>query len=143
MKYNPNILMTAVLVVVTLVLAGSAVAGSILVANHDVADDTLTAGQVKNIFLGKSAQWSDGTRVVLSMLKSGDVSKQFLKTYVKKSQKQFTTFWKKAVFSGTGEMPASFETEADLVMYVAKTPGAVGYIDEATPHDGVKVIPIN
>jgi len=142
MKLKHTISMTTVLVILTMMVAQSAMAGSILIANNDVPDDTLTSGQTKDIFLGKTAQWSTGTRIALSMLKGGDVSKEFLKTNVKKSQKQFTTFWKKAVFSGTGEMPAAFDTEIDLVAHVAKTPGAIGYIDGATPHEGVKVITI-
>jgi len=122
---------------------GQAVAAPILIANNSVAESALSAGDVQKIFLGKTANWGDGSRVMLSMLKDGPVSDEFLKTWVKKSQKQFGTFWKKAVFSGTGEMPAAFDSEAELVKFVAGTPGAVGYVDEATPHADVKVITID
>ena len=140
-KYSHMI--AAVLVLMIMTAAGAAQAAPILIANNDVPESALSGGQVKDVFLGKSAQWSNGNRVMLSMLKGGEVSKTFLTTNVKKSSKQFSTFWKKAVFSGTGEMPAAFAAEADLVEFVAGTPGAIGYIDEATPHDGVKVIAIN
>ncbi len=40
-------------------------------------------------------------------------------------------------------MPAAFDTEADLVVFVSKTPGAIGFIDEATAHGEVKAISIN
>ena len=140
MKSMKTKMSSVVLAVVLMAIAASAFSAPIMIANNDVPEDALTAGQMKDFFLGKSAQWSNGSRVVLSMLKGGDVSKEFLKSTVKKSQKQYSTFWKKAVFSGTGEMPAAFDTEADIVMYVSKTPGAIGYIDDATPHDDVKVI---
>jgi hypothetical protein len=39
-------------------------------------------------------------------------------------------------------MPAAFATEAELVAFVAATPGAVGYIDSATPHEGVKEVAV-
>ncbi len=122
--------------------AGSALAGPILIGHPGIPDNALSQGEVQKVFLGKTGNWSDGSRVVLSMLGKGDLSDGFFKTYVKKSSKQFTTFWKKAVFSGTGEMPTEFATEAELVAYVASTPGAVGYVDEATAHDGVQVIAI-
>ena len=125
-----------------LMLAGLAGAAPIVIANPGVPEDALAARAVQDIFLGKSGTWSDGSRVSLTMLKGGDLSDAFLKANVKKSHKQFATFWKKAVFSGTGEMPAAFDTEAELVAHVASTPGAVGYIDDATPHDGVKVLAI-
>lgn len=132
-----------ILALALILMAGAASAAPILVAHPGVSADALDKGAVQKIFLGKTSTWDDGTRVVLSMLKGGDVSDAFLKANVKKSPKQFSTFWKKAVFSGTGEMPATFATEAELVAFVAETPGAVGYIDDATAHDGVKVIAIN
>jgi ABC-type phosphate transport system substrate-binding protein len=39
-------------------------------------------------------------------------------------------------------MPAAFDTEADVVTHVSRTPGAIGYIDDGTPHDEVKVISV-
>lgn len=135
-------LVTWTLAAALLAVAGTAGAAPVLIAHPGVTADALEAGQVQNIFLGKTAQWDDGTRVTLAMLKGGDVSDAFLKANVKKSQRQFETFWKKAVFSGTGEMPAAFDTEAELVAFVAATPGAVGYIDSATPHDSVKEVAV-
>jgi hypothetical protein len=46
------------------------------------------------------------------------------------------------VFSGKGQLPRAFADEASLVAFVARTPGAIGYIDAATPHDGVTVVPV-
>jgi ABC-type phosphate transport system substrate-binding protein len=128
------------LLLAAILIAGNTLAAPILVAHPSVEKSEMTAGEIQKVFLGKTANWADGSRIVLSMLKGGDVSADFLKMNVKKSQKQFGTFWKKAVFSGTGEMPAAFDTEADLVTFVSRTPGAVGYVDESTPHDEVKVI---
>jgi ABC-type phosphate transport system substrate-binding protein len=120
-----------------------ALAGPIVIAHPGVTETALSGGQVKDIFLGNSAQWSSGTRVVLCMLDDNEVSRAFLTSRVGKSHKQFATFWKKAVFSGTGAMPNDFASEAEMAAFVAKTVGAVGYIDETTPHDGVKVIAVN
>ncbi len=131
-----------ILIMATMFLAGTTLAGPIMIANNGVPSDTVAPAQVQKIFLGKSAQWNDGARIILATLKGGDTANAFLKTFVKKSPKQFSNFWKKAVFSGTGEMPASFKTEAELVTFVAGNPGAVGFIDEATAHESVKVIAI-
>lgn len=141
-KSYTNNLIRLSLVLVSMAFISSALAAPVMVAHPGVSTDALNKGDVQKIYLGKTGNWGDGSRVILSMLKSGDVSAVFLKTNVKKSQKQFGTFWKKAVFSGTGEMPASFDTESDLLMFVSRTPGAVGYVDEANVNDTVKVITI-
>lgn len=137
-----NRLLLSALVCGCLLATGTAVAGPILIAHPGVPDDALSAGDVQKVFLGKTANWSDGSSVKLCTLDGGPTADAFLKGVVKKSPKQFSTFWRKAVFSGTGEMPAQFDTEAELAAFVAGTPGAVGFVDEATDHDGVKVIAI-
>ena len=44
------------------------------------------------------------------------------------------------VFTGKGSLPRLFESEEELVQFVRNTPGAIGFIQSATPHDGVKTI---
>ena len=40
-------------------------------------------------------------------------------------------------------MPRSFDSEAELVQSVATTAGAIGYIAEDTPHEGVLVLALD
>ena len=105
MNRQMNKFLLPVLVCAAVLWAGSALAGPVLIGHPGIPVDSLPQGDVQKVFLGKTGTWSDGSRVVLGMLGKGDLSDGFFKTYVKKSTKQFTTFWKKAVFSGTGEMP--------------------------------------
>lgn len=142
MNRKTNPILFSALVCGILLTVTTATAGPILIAHPGVPASALSAGDVQKVFLGKTANWSDGSSVRLGTLDGGPTADAFLKDVVKKSPKQFSTFWKKAVFSGTGEMPAEFGTEAEFVAWVAATPGAVGYIDAATAHDGVKVIAI-
>lgn len=81
-----------------------------------------------NIFLGKKTQWPDKTAVVFVMLKSGAVHKQFLKDFVGKTESQFKIFWKKQVFTGKAKMPKAFKSEKEMIAYIAKTKGAIGYV---------------
>ena len=47
------------------------------------------------------------------------------------------------VFSGKGKMPKSFDSEEDLIAFVAEHDEALGYIDSATGHDAVKALTID
>jgi ABC-type phosphate transport system substrate-binding protein len=58
-----------------------------------------------------------------------------------KSTSQFSTGWKKLVFTGKGSMPEQVGSEDELVAFVAKTPGSIGYADAGKVKDGVKAIP--
>lgn len=63
-----------------------------------------------------------------------------IQQFAARTPDQFEKFWKKQVFSGKGAMPEVFKTEAELVVYVSRTPGAFGYVDDSTPTSGVSVV---
>lgn len=96
-------------------------------ANKDVPDKELQRESVERIYLGKKSQWSDGTRVVPVVLKSGATHTAFVKKFLDRDASQFSTYWKQAVFTGRGMPPKSFESEAELIEFVSNTPGAIGY----------------
>lgn len=112
----------------------------LIITNNNVAEDTMTEDQIKDIFLGKKIKWADNKKVHFAILKNETIHKQFLEAYIDKSKSQYKRYWKQMVFSGRGSMPVSFDTPEELVQYVAKTEGAVGYIDEGTTVVNVKTI---
>jgi hypothetical protein len=75
-------------------------------------------------------------------LKGGPVHEVFLRNHVGESPDEFRAQWRKAVFTGQGAMPRAFDNEAAVILYVATTPGALGYVSHVSPQDKVKCIPI-
>jgi hypothetical protein len=65
----------------------------------------------------------------------------FLKNHVGESPEEFRTQWRKEIFTGQGSMPKAFDSESDLIEYVAATPGAVGYVSRVSSQDRVKSLP--
>ncbi len=128
------------LAVLALLIAVPAMAEVQIVAHSGVADATLGAGSIQKVFLGKQSQWSDGAVIKLGVLTDSPVTDEFLKNYVRKSASQFQTFWKKAIFSGTGNAPQEFNTAEALVAWVSATPGAVGFTETTAATDGCKII---
>jgi len=77
------------------------------------------------------------------LLKAGAVHDEFLAAYIGKADTAFRTSWRSLVLSGQTTMPKSVDSDAAMVEFVAHTPGAIGYIGKASPHEGVKVITAN
>ena len=101
-----------------------------------ISDDDL-----KDYYLGKKASWPDGSKVTVVVLKDGASHENLMKK-LGKSTSQFSTGWKKLVFTGKGSMPEQVGSEDELVAFVAKTPGSIGYADTGKVKDGVKAVPI-
>lgn len=114
---------------------------SLSVVTHDsVTEDSLSASELQKIFLGKKSTWSDGSKIVPVILNSGATHEAFL-GLISKSSTQFTAYWQQMLFTGQGVPPQRFETEAELLAFVAATPGAIGYIG-GSPAD-IKVLLIS
>ena len=57
-----------------------------------------------------------------------EVHSMFLKQHVKLSDSDWKIYWKRMVFTGRGLPPQTIPTEAELIDFVSKTKGAVGYV---------------
>lgn len=137
-----------VVVILALILAGfslmlsSANANVVVVASTDISDDTLSASDVENLFLGKKKSLPGGQKVKVVTLKGGDVHETFLSQYVNKSASQFSAYWKRKIVDGTGIPPKSFTSEQELLDYVKGKANIIGYISDTSGVDGVNVIQI-
>ncbi len=100
---------------------------ALVVANNSLSGDALSKQDIRAIFLGKKSSVA-GDNVVIVTLDSGDVHKDFLKSLVGKTPSQFSSHWKKIVFTGKGKMPKSFKTEEELLAFVSNTKGGIGYV---------------
>ncbi len=130
----------ALLMMIPLAISSASAGGIQVITSQTTPVETIDDGTIKKIFLGKTKSWPDGNGVEFVVLKSGDAHDGFLKTYVKKSSSQFKTYWKKQVFTGKGKNPKSFDSEGDLVAYIAGKPGAIGYVSAGTDIAGAKVL---
>ncbi len=131
-------LILAVLAMVSVHAAGA----EVLVASPDITIDRIDEDAVRALFQGHKRALPNGQRVDLIVLDGGPVHDRFLADHVRMTVAQFQTHWKKLVFIGQGRTPRSAATESEVVKMVAQATGLVGYIDAATPHEGVKVLTI-
>ena len=113
-----------------------------VIANPSVAAASVTADDLKSVFLGTKNALSDGTAVEPVLAQTGAAHEAFLSQYVGKSDQALRNSWKTLVFTGKGSMPKSFGTDAEIVAYVAKTKGAIGYVGASADVGGAKKIAV-
>jgi len=124
-------------------LAGAAGAAELkVVANSSVKAAGVTPEELKGVFLSTKTSLSDGSHVEPVLLKSGAAHEAFLKEYVGKSGNALETYYRALVFTGKGTMPKTLASDAEVVEYVAKTKGAIGYVSADASTDGVKVLEV-
>ncbi|QTA83543.1 Phosphate-binding protein domain-containing protein [Desulfonema limicola] len=128
------------LLIAMLFSSAAAFADILIISNKDVPDTALSQKNVQEIFLGKRVQWSDNSKIHFVTIKNPDIHEAFLKQYLKKSDAKWKAYWKRMVFTGRGTPPQQFGTTQELLEYVSKTDGAVGYIDSETTAVNVKVV---
>ncbi len=114
----------------------------IVIGNRSVPASQLSPKEIKKIYLGKKKNWSNGLKVIFVMLEKKEIAERFLKNLVKKNPSMYNKYWKKKMFTGSGTPPIVFDKEKNLVEYVAKTKGAVGYVSSKSYSESVKFLSV-
>ncbi len=112
-----------------------------IVANPSIRPDSISPAELRSIFL-QDQRSLDGYHVEPVLAKSGAAHETFLRRYLGKNDDVLRTYYRTLIFTGTGAMPRFLDSDAEIVRYVAKTKGAVGYVNIDFPTQGVKVLAI-
>jgi ABC-type phosphate transport system substrate-binding protein len=124
-------------------MAASVQAGDVkVIANSSVKAEGVSQDELKGVFLSTKTSLSDGSHVEPVLLKSGAAHEAFLKEYVGKTGNALETYYRSLVFTGKGSMPKTLASDAEVVDYVSKTKGAIGYVSADAGTDGVKVLEV-
>lgn len=115
-----------------------------VIVHPDNPTPTLTAKDLKMIFLGEKTTWPDGQPLKVAALKKGEVHKEFLRDMVKLTPMKFAILWKQKIFTGsaTGSHINFFKSEDKVKEYVKANPTAIGYISVNSVDDTIKEIKI-
>jgi ABC-type phosphate transport system substrate-binding protein len=102
----------------------------------------LTANQVADIFLGKTAHFPDGSPAVpIDLSEDSSEREKFYTQFTGKSPAQVKAHWSKIIFTGRGQPPRQASTSAEARKIVAENPHAIGYIDNSAVDRSVRVLP--
>jgi ABC-type phosphate transport system substrate-binding protein len=124
-------------------IVGSALASDLkIIANPSVGTASVSADELKGIFLATKSSLSDGSHVEPVLEKGGATHEAFVREYLGKTDAALQTYYRSLVFTGKASMPKTVGSDTEVVAYVAKTKGAVGYIGGGTTTAGVKTLEV-
>ena len=113
----------------------------VVIANSRLADSKISASDLKQIYLGTKTSL-DGQHVEPVTAQSGQFHTLFVSACLGKTEAGLRNYFRNLVFSGKGNMPRSFATSAEVVSYVSRTEGAIGYVDSGADLTGVAKLTI-
>lgn len=138
MRHAPLLLFAALLPA-----AGLAAAADVkVIANPAVGASSVSADELKAVFLMTKSSLSDGSHVEPVIAKGGAAHDEFLKDYLGKTDAALQTYYRSLVFTGKGSMPKTVASDAEAVAYVGKTKGAIAYVSAGASLAGVKTLDV-
>lgn len=114
-----------------------------IIGNVSVKADSISASELKSVFLLQRRTLKDGSPVVPVLEKSGDTHEAFLHQYLDRGSEEIQTYYQGLVFTGKGSMPKELNSDTEVVAYVARTKGAIGYVSGVAATEGVKVLVVS
>ena len=126
----------------TILLGASAVAGDVkVIANPSVKVESISARELKSLYLGEKSS-INGTHVEPVIERRGPAHEAFLRDYLGQTDDELQKYYEALVFTGRGSMPKTVSSDAEVVAYVAKTRGAIGYVGTGASVEGVRTLAI-
>jgi hypothetical protein len=113
-----------------------------IIANPGVGASAVSADELRGVFLATKTSLSDGSHVEPVLGKGGPLHEAFVKEYLGKTDAALQTYYRSLVFTGKASMPKMLGSDAEVVAYVAKTKGAIGYVGAGASTAGVKTLEV-
>jgi TonB family protein len=113
-----------------------------VIANSSVRAETISEDELKRIYLEERISLADGTHVEPVLKRDGAVHEAFLQKYLGVTEDDLRIYYRTLLFTGRGSMPKVLESDAEVVAYVARTRGAIGYVSGSASAVGVKTLAI-
>jgi ABC-type phosphate transport system substrate-binding protein len=115
-----------------------------VIVNQSNTVSSLTAKEISDYFLKKETKWTNGDAVVpVDLSAKSSVREDFSSNIHGKSVSAIKSYWQQYVFAGKGTPPIEKNTDAEVVDFVKRNTGAIGYVSANADVSGVKVLTVN
>ncbi len=113
-----------------------------VIVHKSNATSNLSTADLKNIFTGEMTKFASGSNITIVTYKSDtDSRKKFYGALGKKYTECQAALLKRMMNDGL-KPPVAFESDDDVAAFVAKTPGAIGFVNIANV-GGAKAITVD
>ncbi len=136
MKKYPLLL---ALLILSLSVPASLRAELVVIVHPSAETDQLSRSDLINIFMGRYRKLPSGVAALPVDL--GPLRERFYRQLVNKDLAEINSYWARLVFSGQASPPLQLAEEKEMLAYLRRNPGAIGFIDRANvPEDMVVVL---
>lgn len=111
-----------------------------VVAGKGSSIERLDGQEVANIFLARTTQLRDGTRVHPVELNNNAFKAAFYREISGKTLAQVNSYWTTLVFTGKGKPPRSVEDPSQVVELLNSDPHAVAYLPVGKATESLKIL---
>ncbi len=131
-----------VLILVALGARTTIAQDAVAVVVHAAVQDPIDVATLRRVFLVRQRFWSDGIAVrAVNQPARSAVRIRFTREALGGTVQDYSTYWNDLWFHGTAP-PATLASDQAVLLFVARTPGAIGYVDEVSvsePPSGIRV----
>lgn len=116
--------------------AASAADGFVIIVHPSVTGTQVKRADLAAVFLKRALRWSGGGGLAVPVDQSGtsSVRQAFSEVVIGQRAEQVLQYWQKQMFSPSGLRPPPVKSsDAEVIAFVAKNGGAVGYVSDTTP----------
>lgn len=133
----------ASLIIVFVTMPIFALAQVAVIVHKSNAINNVSTAEMKNIYTGDMTKFASGSNITIVTYKSDtDSRKKFYGAIGKKYTECQSAILKRMMNDGL-KPPVAFDNEDDVLAFVAKTPGAIGFVSSSAVNSSVKVIAID
>jgi ABC-type phosphate transport system substrate-binding protein len=129
------------LLLLGLALAPLAQADLVVVVNARSGVERLSHDDAVNIFMGRYRQLPSGIAAQpIDQPEAQPERARFYRLLVNKDLTEINAYWARLVFSGKTSPPRQARSQAEILDWLARQPGAIGYIERGQIDARVRVV---
>ena len=111
-----------------------------VVANPSLRANSISIAELRSIFMLQRRPLKDGSLLEPVLTKNSATTDTFMKKYLNRDSEEVYTYYQGLVFTGKASMPKQLNSDAEIIAYVARTKGAIGYVSADAVTEQVKVL---
>jgi ABC-type phosphate transport system substrate-binding protein len=116
-------------------------AGYQMIRNPDNPVDAVDRQFLVDAFLKRTTSWPSGPAIrPVDLAPASPARRQFSDEVLRRPVDAVRSYWQQRIFAGRELPPPELETDADVVRFVLRERGAVGYVSSAAALNGAKVL---